>query len=98
MGGYSKVSGAITESGVVWAWPWLYFWFTCLAAGGDRYVRGWDHASAPQGKLVEDFIMDGDKSTDGHERSTPVYCENGLYFGVTGFRIMVFFAEIPGQA
>ena len=96
--GMPRVSGAITESGIICASPCLYYGFTAQPDSADRLVRAWDNSSEAAGKLVEDFICDGSKKTDGHERANPVYCENGLYFGADGFRVMVFYRELPLQA
>jgi hypothetical protein len=79
-----RASGVMTTSGVVYAGPCIYFGFVCRTGGSNRQIDIYDNPSAPTGTIIETFLCDGNKPTDGHEHATPVICDNGLYLSTPG--------------
>jgi hypothetical protein len=54
-----------------------YFGFVCITGGTNRTILIYD-SDGPNGKVVEAFVCDSNKPTDGHSHATPVLCKNGL--------------------
>ena len=90
---YKRSSGLITAAALVWSGPCYYFGFVCEPGGDDQTIDIYDSNGAT-GLQVENFTADGDKTTDGHSHSMPVFCATGLYINPSGGTTVVYYLPL----
>ena len=83
-------SGEYSSSGIIHNGQCLYYGFVCVTGGSDRTVKLYDSID-DSGNVVESFVADGNKPTDGHSHSNPVDCANGLYLSISGGSVVVYY-------
>ncbi len=83
-------SGNKTENSLIYTGYCYYFGFVCVTGGVQRNITIYDYLSAA-GIEVENFVCDANKPTDGHSHSIPVMCGTGLYLGLSGGTVVVYY-------
>ena len=87
-----KSSGEKSSSEIIYTGECLYYGFVCLPGGSDRTIKLYDELSAT-GTVIESFIADANKPTDGHSHANPVYCSKGIYLSLSGGSVVVFYTN-----
>jgi hypothetical protein len=85
-----RSTGRVSASGLIFRGPCWYYGFTGLPGGANRTTIIYDNTAA-SGTQVEDFVMDGNKPTDGHSHAIPCKCQNGLYLSLAGGSVNIFY-------
>lgn len=88
-------SGEKVASCIIHVGPCLYYGFTCLPDGSNRTVKMYDNPAAASGTVIESFVADANKPTDGHSHSNPVNCETGIYLSMSGGTVNVWYLPLP---
>jgi len=84
-------SGEKTANSIIYTGDCVYCGVVAVTGGSNRTIKiynGQDNS----GSLVEQFVADGNKPTDGVLHSAPIHCPNGIYLEISGGSCIVYYS------